>query len=232
MKARSRVRIAFLLLSESVATASALAGTVVLPDVAGVSVSLPLTTMQEQRFAATVRQKYDFSCGSAAVATLLTYQYGSAVSEEQVFEEMFRRGDQARIRRDGFSLLDMKVYLDAHGFRADGFKVTLDKLTEAGLPAIALISEKGYNHFVVIKGVAAGRVLVGDPARGARTVVRAEFERIWRGGVLLVVTAEGRPARFNSPLDWGSAPLSPLSLGVMRDGLAHLVIPKFGPGGF
>ena len=47
---------------------------------------------------------------------------------------MFVRGDQAKIKREGFSLLDMKRYLEAHGFEADGFEEPLDKLAEARHP--------------------------------------------------------------------------------------------------
>ena len=54
-------------------------------------------------------QQYDFSCGSAALATLL----------------------------------DMKNFLEARGFQADGFQQPLGKLAEAGIPSIVLISEVG-----------------------------------------------------------------------------------------
>src|SRR5690606_40798166 len=55
----------------------------------------------------------DFSCGSAATATLLTYQYGHPVTELEVFRQMYAQGDQARIRKEGFSLLDMRRYLQS-----------------------------------------------------------------------------------------------------------------------
>ena len=42
----------------------------------------------------------------------------------------------------------------------------LDKLASAGIPAIVLINEHGYNHFVVIKGMRDERVLIGDPSGG------------------------------------------------------------------
>ena len=68
----------------------------------------------------------------------------------------------------------MKRYLAAHGFEADGFEQPLDKLDEARVPAIVLINENGYHHFVVVKGVQADRVLIGDPAR-ARARCRARL---------------------------------------------------------
>jgi predicted double-glycine peptidase len=210
----------------------AYAGTLLVPDANGLPLSITVHSLQEQRFATTVRQKYDFSCGSAALATLLSYQYGAPATEDQVFDEMFKHGDQAKIRREGFSLLDMKLYLESHGYAADGYKVSLERLRHAGIPAIVLISEHGYNHFVVIKGIAAGRVLLGDPSKGTRTIARPEFDRMWSNRILFVIHRSPTSARFNSTSDWDKAPLSPLAAGIGRDGLSQVVMSKFGPGGF
>src|SRR4029077_10081261 len=65
-------------------------------------------SLLDSRFKNVVRQHYDFSCGSAAVATLLTYNYGHPVEEMNVLNAMYEAGDKAKIRREGFSLLDMK----------------------------------------------------------------------------------------------------------------------------
>ncbi|WP_204283799.1 C39 family peptidase, partial [Klebsiella pneumoniae] len=69
-------------------------------------------------FRTVVRQQYDYSCGSAAVATLLRYHYGRPTVESDVFSAMWRSGDQAQIKRAGFSMLDMKRYLDSQGYMA------------------------------------------------------------------------------------------------------------------
>ena len=98
------------------------AGSLELPFQIGGAYNVPVTSIREGRFSATVRQQYDFSCGSAALSTLLTHHYAYPVTEDKVFEEMFARGDQAKIRVEGFSMLDMKRYLEAHGFEADGFQ--------------------------------------------------------------------------------------------------------------
>ncbi|MCE5231755.1 MAG: C39 family peptidase [Mizugakiibacter sp.] len=191
---------------------------------------LAVTSLKEARFKSTIRQHYDFSCGSAAVATLLTYQYGQPVSEEAVFAQMYAHGDQAKIRKEGFSLLDIKRYLGAHGYAADGFEVPLEKLAENRLPAIVLISSSGYHHFVVVKGLVNGRVLIGDPATGTHAMSRRRFEAIWEDHILFVVHNRRELARFNDPADWRVAPGAPLQLAIIRDGLGHTVLPKHGPG--
>jgi predicted double-glycine peptidase len=179
-----------------------------------------------------VRQKYDFSCGSAAVATLLTYQYGYPVSEQAAFEQMYAHGDRAKINREGFSLLDIKRYLEANGFEADGFRVPLDRLAEEHLPAIVLIEDRGYHHFVVVKGLLAGRVLVGDPALGTRSIPRDRFVRQWRNGLVFVIHNRRDLARFNAAGDWRAAPFAPLPAGVDRRGLDAVTLPRRGPADF
>ncbi len=208
----------------------------IMDDGAG-SFSVPVRSIKELRleraFSTTVRQQFDFSCGSAAVATLLTYHYGRPVTESQVFQAMFAQGDQAKIRRYGFSLLDMKRYLESRGFLADGFEVTLDRLGKARVPAIALIQDNGYNHFVVIKGLREDKVLVGDPAMGARGIARAEFERMWASGILLVIRNHTELARFDVPEHWRIRLPSPLgSEGMNRSGLADPTLMMRGPNDF
>jgi predicted double-glycine peptidase len=214
------------------AVASVTAAALDIPSVRGGPVTVPITSLKEARFKGTIRQQYDFSCGSAAIATLLTYQYGRPTTEQAAFSAMYATGDQEKIRREGFSLLDIKRFLETLGFAADGFELTLDKLAEAALPAIVLIKEKGYHHFVVIKGIRGDRVLIGDPAFGTRALSRRAFEAMWDNEVLFVVHNRQELARFNQPLEWSVAPRAPLAAAVQRDGLWSVTVPRMGPGDF
>lgn len=200
-------------------------------DIAGGSYAVPVRTLQQIKQAGTLIQQYDFSCGSAAVATLLTHQYGRPTTEREVFEHMYAHGDQAKIRREGFSLLDMKRFLQTRGFEADGFRQPLEKLRDEGLPAIALITENGYHHFVVVKGLDRDRVLIGDPASGTRAVPRATFDAQWQQKLLFVVHNRMELARFNQAADWRAAPSAPLASGLIRDAFAN-GLPRNGPGQF
>ncbi len=196
----------------------------------GGTYAVKVTSLKEARYRTTIAQRYDYSCGSAAVATLLTFQYGYRIGEEEVFREMYARGDEARIRKEGFSLLDMRRFLRGHGFEGDGFALPLDKLLEAGLPAIVLLNDRGYRHFVVVKGLRGGRVLVGDPARGTRSLARAQFEHLWDNRVLFVVHNRRESAAFNLARDWRTAPPAPIESGIGRDGLREVVMPRRGAG--
>lgn len=190
--------------------------------------ALKVTSLKEARFKATVRQQHDFSCGSAALATLLTHHYGDPVTEAAVFEAMYARGDQEKIQSEGFSLLDMKRYLREQGYQADGFELPLDKLVASGLPAIVLIAERNYHHFVVVKGLRDGRVLIGDPSIGARALSRETFESVWVNRLLFVVHNRQSQARFNAESEWQHAPRAPLATGLQSDALAVQALGKLG----
>ncbi|KVD72619.1 peptidase C39 [Burkholderia sp. ABCPW 14] len=201
-------------------------------DPAGAGYAMRVTSLKEARFKRTVRQQYDFSCGSAAVATLLTYQYNYPMNEEIAFAQMWGNGNQEKIRRQGFSLLDIRRFLEARGFVADGYELPLQTLANTNTPAIVLITENGYHHFVVVKGLRNGRVLIGDPATGTRPIPQASFEQKWEDHVLFVIHNKPELAVFNDPRDWRVAPSAPLYTGINRDGLYNVTVPKHGPSDF
>lgn len=181
------------------------AGVVQVPGASLGSLNVKVTSLKERRFKGTVQQQYDFSCGSATLATLLSYHYEDKVTEADVFKVMYDSGDQYKIHKEGFSLLDMKKYLEKRGYKADGFKISLDKLVEIGVPAIVLLNNKGFKHFTVIKGVTKKDVLLGDPALGSRVLSRKEFESMWNGLAFLVRNKKEVAARhFNVPVEWPS----------------------------
>lgn len=180
----------------------------------GGNFTVSVTSWRDIPFRTVVRQQYDYSCGSAAVATLLRFHYGLAVNEGEVFQAMYAEGDQARIRSVGFSMLDMRGYLQARGFRADGLRLSLDRLASLQIPAIALITHDNYRHFVVVKGVSADRVLVGDPTFGIQSYSREEFSTIWNGVVLAIrEPPHGWPApTYNNPEEWRPWSRAPLNM--------------------
>lgn len=165
--------------------------------------ALPVKSMAERRFLTVVRQHYDFSCGSAALATLLHYHYGDLQNEQTIFVGMWQEGDREQIKRFGFSLLDMKRYLNARGIKADGYEVTLQDIQKTGIPGIVLIELRGYKHFVVVKGVEGGQVLVGDPSFGIRLIDAKQFNSMWNGILFAIGDAADQGKRsFGRDEEW------------------------------
>lgn len=211
--------------------APARAGSIWVPGAEGTA-NVATTSIEERKFKQVVRQRYDFSCGSAALATLLTYHYEDATDEMTAFRFMYEQGDQEKIAQAGFSLLDMKSYLEGKGYDADGYEASLVTLAEAGVPAIALINYRGYRHFVVVAGLRNERVLLGDPALGTRLVTRSEFEQMWDNGVLFIIKSNPEIGRthFNTDVQWQGLARAPLGTAIGADDLASLTVtlPRLG----
>ncbi|WP_297368646.1 C39 family peptidase [Acidocella sp.] len=189
----------------------------------GGAATIKVQSFEARKFATTIQQKYDFSCGSAALATLLLFTYHIPETESSVFTDMFLNGDQSAIQQAGFSLLDMKNYLTRHGIPSGGFRAPLTKVAEVRVPAIVLINERGFKHFVVLRGIRDGEVLLADPALGLRSVEAEAFNRQWTG-IFFIILSDLPTARagFNNGQDWAGQPDSPLDLGRFTLTLASL----------
>lgn len=139
-------------------------------------------SLLEMRQESVVVQKWDISCGAAALATVLTYDKGFPVTEETVAQGMLRQTDPLRVRhRGGFSLLDMKRYATQIGFDSAGYSgMTLDDLASQ-VPMIVPIQARGYDHFVVVRRVTDEDVSIADPGFGNYRMRRTRFAALWSG---------------------------------------------------
>lgn len=184
-----------------------------------------LTTLQELKFRSVIRQQYDFSCGSAALATLLSYHYGMPTKETAVFSDMWEHGDKEKIKHQGFSMLDMQQYLARRGIPSNGYRSTLDRLVKADVPALVLVNREGYLHFVIAEGVRRDRVLLADPASGTRAVSVEDFKKSWNGifFVILDRVDEAR-ATFNRDSDWDVQPRAPIDTARNATSLATFLL--------
>jgi predicted double-glycine peptidase len=160
----------------------------VAPD--GQTREISVRSWKDLKFINVVRQRTDFSCGAAALATIFNYAYNKNTTEQQILTNMFKVADPDIVREKGFSLLDMKRYIQAVGMTGEGYKVGFDALRELKIPGIVLISIRGYKHFVVLRKVTGDTVFVADPALGNRVMSRSDFEAAWNG-VVFVVMGEG-----------------------------------------
>ena len=144
----------------------------------------PVLSLLEMRHHEVIIQSWDLSCGAAALATLLRYEWGDPVSEKQVAQGLMGRKEYVEhpnlVRnREGFSLLDLKHYVEKHGFKGEGFgQLDFDDLIEKA-PVMVPVDALGYNHFVIFRGVKGNRVLLADPAWGNRTMTINKFKRMW-----------------------------------------------------
>ncbi len=144
----------------------------------------PVRSLLEMRHHDVIIQSWDLSCGAAALATLLRYEWGEPVTEKQVAQglmgrrEYIEHPDLVQIR-EGFSLLDLKRYVQRHGFKGEGLgELDFNDLIQ-NAPIMVPVNALGYNHFVIFRGVIGDRVLLADPAWGNRTMTIDKFKRMW-----------------------------------------------------
>ncbi len=147
----------------------------------------PVESMRERRFSDLVEQKTDFSCGAAAMATILNQAYGWSLSEDDVIKGMLAQADEEQVRTQGFSMLDMKNYAASLGMRARGYRIESSQLGSVSIPVIVLIEVRGYKHFVVLQRSADGSVYVGDPVLGHKKMSMEEFSKGWNGIVFALI---------------------------------------------
>lgn len=146
-------------------------------------------TLKAMRYEQIVRQKWDMTCGAAALSTLLTYDFKDNTPETAVVTWILRRTDPVKMQaRKGFSLLDLKHFVQARGYRAEGFsEMSLEELADLKLPAIVPIRSKGVDHFVIVRGVFGDRVVLADPAFGNMTMKAQKFQEVWKQGIAFLV---------------------------------------------
>lgn len=155
----------------------------------GVRVHTQVRSLKDIRNSRVVKQKWDQSCGSAALSTLLTYYLGIPTAETTIIGDMVRHGDPLRVRqRGGFSLLDLKRYVNRQGYKSQGFgRMSLGELARYNTPAIVPIKTHGYDHFVIFIARFGDRVVLADPAYGNLTLGTERFEAIWQNGIAFMV---------------------------------------------
>jgi predicted double-glycine peptidase len=158
-------------------------------EAAWVQGSKNIRTLKEIRGEGVTRQKWDMSCGAAALSTVLTYDFKDPTPETAIVVWILHRVDPIRVRaRGGFSLLDMKHFAEARGYTAEGFSgMAMEDLVQERTSVIVPLHTKGVDHFVVVKSIVDGHVVMADPAFGNTTMRVDQFQKLWKSGILFVV---------------------------------------------
>lgn len=153
----------------------------------GTMIHKNITSMRERHFIDMVPQQTDFSCGAAALATILNYAYGYDFSEADVIAGMLKVSNPELVQNKGFSLLDIKHYVETLGLRGRGYTVNPEILDRIKIPTIVLLDIRGYKHFVVLKKATPDKVYIADPALGNRVMDRQDFVDGWNKVTFAVI---------------------------------------------
>jgi predicted double-glycine peptidase len=198
-------RATFVLACVAICARSNAQSTIDTSTLAGVPVTKTVRSMREIRYSHVVSQQFDYSCGSAALATLLKYGYGIDIAETELIRRMMAFSTPEVVVKNGFSMLDMKKFVETIGLRGRGFRVSVDALYHLQVPVLVLMNIEGYEHFVIVKHAQDGRIFIADPALGNRIVSESNFVASWNGLVFAVL---GKPLLDDSPLLAGNVSLA------------------------
>jgi len=154
-----------------------------------IRVRRPLESWKAIREKGIVMQSYDFSCGSAALATLMRYYFEDDVTERQVLENMLNHlsDDEVKQRQqDGLTMLDLKQCAERMGYQAVGVRLEPQVLPQLQGPILIHLQREGYKHFAVLRGVRGDRVYVADPSAGNVRMTVPRFLSQWTDVALVL----------------------------------------------
>lgn len=158
---------------------------------------------QARRYANVVRQVLEFSCGSASLATLLTFFLARPTTEMEVITLLRQRypaeADWRRKQEVGFSFEDIIFAAEHLGFAAQAARIEVPQLPQITGPVIVHLTKGTWEHFSVLRVARDGFYYIADPIQGQVTMLEHEFRREFTGAVLAVWRRGGR-VPMTSPL--------------------------------
>lgn len=150
-----------------------------------------------------VMQKRDYSCGAAALATVLRYYWGDKATEDQILLTIRRiltpEEFQDRIK-NGLAISDLRRAAVDMGYLASVGTLSFGEMTKSKVPLIVGISSEGYDHFVVYRGTDCEWVYFADPIRGNIRMKIGEFVSQWQKHAALVVAKPDQEPKDSSLL--------------------------------
>lgn len=162
-------------------------------SVAGGRFSGEVKSYKEIKTENIVAQSHDYSCGPAAIATILSYYFNEPVTEAEIIKFLLLTTNIEKVKENkGFSLLDLKKFAQSKGYETTGYQMDFEFLVNLNRPVLVPINIREYHHFVVFRGLKGDRVFIADPVLGQMTMRYDKFLGIWKGGIGLVLSKSGR----------------------------------------
>jgi predicted double-glycine peptidase len=158
------------------------------------SFSKPVRSWQRIRTDNVVMQQADYTCGAAALATLIRYFWGDKITEVDILASIMTRLSAEELTdrsTNGLSMTDLRRAAVDHGYLAVIGRRTMPQLLEVKVPVILRIRHREHEHFVVLRGFREGRAFLADPIRGNVRLPIEELACEWTDEAVLVVVKPG-----------------------------------------
>jgi uncharacterized protein len=172
-----------------------------------------------------IRQTNWFTCGPAALATVLD-QFASIPSTEKEIVELaipflVKKPNAKGELEAGFSALSLKKAAEAKGVSVKGFRYDISQVAQyfdgGGFPLIAHV-QKPQAHFVVLIAKVKNYFVIGDPSWGRKILSIADFvnEKNFSGVVLLFFPNEIKQSEMKKNqlinIEWAKIKLAKLGI--------------------
>lgn len=141
-----------------------------------------------------VKQQFDYSCGSSALATLFQFYFGDIITETEIIENISAHLTKQEMNdriKNGLSILDLKKMAQRKNYLAVGVKLPLTALPQLKGPILVHLKDNQNNHFAVFKGVKEDRIYIADPSLGNIRLSVSKFRRLWDGSALILGKKNG-----------------------------------------
>lgn len=141
-----------------------------------------------------VMQQRDYSCGAAALATLMRHHWGDDITETELILETIRMltGEEIRDRvENGLTLSDLRRLAVRKDYLSTIGRLEFDKLSQSKVPLLVGIVDNGFDHFVVYRGTDRKYVYLADPSLGNVRKPIPKFKKQWQKNAVLVVVKKG-----------------------------------------
>ncbi len=142
-----------------------------------------------------VMQQRDYSCGAAALATLMYYHWGDHVTETELILDTIRMLTLEEMREryeNGLTLSDLRRLAVRQGYLSTIGRLEFEKLAKSKVPLLVGIVVNEFDHFVVYRGNDRKYVYLADPTLGNVRTLIPEFKKQWQKNAVLVVVKKGR----------------------------------------
>ncbi|MDM8566122.1 C39 family peptidase [Candidatus Halobeggiatoa sp. HSG11] len=143
----------------------------------------PIKTWTELRDQNVVKQKLDYSCGAASIATLIKYYFQDDITEKEILDDIklhLTPKERETRKETGYSLLDLKKFAVRRGYSAIGVKLKPTYLSKLKGPILVrLVDSQDYKHFTILRGIKNNQVFLADPSFGNIHISMDNFFKEW-----------------------------------------------------